>query len=260
MRLSTVISVAVLMLPWQVVAATKHRPMPPSLLNLKAKSENASGFLIGQCDPSGQNVDYANVHQVTCHLVQLFVRQESVTDIDAMEKQLGGMSDEEVMKQRPNDCAQILEGLTSEKAKASPNEAMRTRVDLMYAAYKEICSATSPKEVRAGFQQVSGVMRQFGEETCKLEPHPYELTFQLESTGVWVAEERPSRSSCGLRNVVTLRRDQSGVLWTYEARKIATDPEPNQNSLENCEEQAKDAALVYAWNGRPFEGNCLSLQ
>ena len=86
------------------------------------------------------------------------------------------------------------------------------------------------------FQQVFLTASPLNADTCLVTTNRYEQVFQKESDTRWTSREGPE-GVCGVVDVTTLR-DDGGVKWTLETRKVVTnkDAAPACRSMEETSE------------------------
>ena len=106
------------------------------------------------------------------------------------------------------------------------------------------------------FQQVFLTTSGIAPDTCLITTNRYQRAFRRDAPGRWVSREGPA-GVCGVVEVVTLR-DEGGVRWTMETRKIATtkDASPSCRTPDEpaevleLAESAKSAAMQIRSTGR----------
>ena len=74
--------------------------------------------------------------------------------------------------------------------------------------------------MECAFQQVFLTTSGIAPDTCLITTNRYQRAFRRDAPNRWVSREAPA-GVCGVVEVVTLR-DEGGVKWTMETRKIAT--------------------------------------
>jgi hypothetical protein len=79
---------------------------------------------------------------------------------------------------------------------------------------------TSGNAMMCTFQQVFLTTSAVAPDTCLITTNSYEREFRREAAGRWVSSEGP-HGECGVLDVATLR-DEGGVRWTMETRKLVT--------------------------------------
>jgi hypothetical protein len=232
-----------------VSSAEEKQIAPPHLINLQGKSGGVSGYLIGECEPRGTYSDIYSVSEITCHLSQVFIRNSASPNPTDSERIEDWLEDD-----LENFCSgwedELEEDLSDEIREALQFEEFSSAV-------QKVCSAESTKDRTVALQEFFSISQQLDERTCEVTSFPFLLNFTKQPTGVWIAEEKPPLSQCGIVNLITLRSHQGkGFLWTYEARRIVTNPDGEEFSGERCKERELNEPIVYSWDGGPLILSC----
>ncbi len=76
--------------------------------------------------------------------------------------------------------------------------------------------------MQCAFEQVFLTASPLNADTCLVTTNRYELRFDKQAEGRWISREGPE-GACGIVDETTLR-DEGGVRWTLENRKVVTTP------------------------------------
>jgi hypothetical protein len=93
--------------------------------------------------------------------------------------------------------------------------------------------------LRCEFQQVFLTTSDIVPDTCLVTTNRYDKTFRRDAPGIWVSSGIPS-GACGAMEVTTLR-DEGGVRWTLEMKKVVT----RKNAAASC--AAEEPGEVLSW-------------
>lgn len=90
------------------------------------------------------------------------------------------------------------------------------------------------------FQQVFLTTSGFAPDTCLITTNRYQRAFRRDAPSRWVSREGPA-GACGVVEVVTLR-DEGGVKWTMETRRVKT----TKDAAPSCR-TPEEPAEILSW-------------
>jgi hypothetical protein len=226
----------------------------PTFLKLFPKSGDIQGtIMLGHCAP----VDYSQepIREIRCSLSQISFEKEDPKSLESLRDFMTG--DLEDVAPNSDFCTSFREEL--ETIEQTPEKIGRLNAEekAVLLGPRSLCNAKTDKERRAALERWIEANERLYSKSCKVFVYPFSAVFALDPRAdLWVHEEHPPASSCGLRNIYTLRPvTDSAFLWILTLQRVVTNPEATSLLGIRCSEM-DTSPMVWAWDGEAVRKHC----
>ncbi|PMN71115.1 hypothetical protein [Enterovibrio norvegicus] len=240
--------------------AYDYVPFPnTAILHDQSKAKNS---IYANCTKNSQN-------ELSCNFVQMTLSYE--LDPEDLKTTLSNEIDEFLNSNSATRDEKIKEAKSLCSSLSEDNKRVRNHFEnLRETSQKDFaigvigildkaCEVKTESDANALFIQLTNIQRTFDTQKCKIWPNTWQENFTWKTSSAneyWVTQSSIS-GECGIINVSTLRQEKPS-LWSYESKKIVTNPTGSEGSLKCSDIEERNVS--YSWKRQDHIVDCRSIK